>query len=46
MGFILQILDNSELQNCLIKIAELQTKMQEKTDVSNKKKIEFFYALS
>ena len=28
-----QIGDNSELQNCLIKIAELQTKMQEKTDV-------------
>ncbi|OBZ89145.1 Kinesin-related protein 4 [Choanephora cucurbitarum] len=25
--------DNSELQNCLIKIAELQTKMQEKTDL-------------
>ncbi|KAI9268594.1 P-loop containing nucleoside triphosphate hydrolase protein [Helicostylum pulchrum] len=28
-----RILDNSELQNCLIKIAELQTKMQEKTDL-------------
>ncbi|KAI8981566.1 kinesin motor domain-containing protein [Pilobolus umbonatus] len=28
-----RILDNSELQKCLIKIAELQTKMQEKTDI-------------
>ncbi|KAI8052663.1 P-loop containing nucleoside triphosphate hydrolase protein [Thamnidium elegans] len=28
-----RILDNSELQNCLLKIAELQTKMQEKTDL-------------
>lgn len=29
-----RIIDNSELQNCLLKIAELQTKMQEKNDVS------------
>ncbi|KAI8375496.1 kinesin motor domain-containing protein [Blakeslea trispora] len=28
-----RIADNSELQNCLIKIAELQTKMQEKSDL-------------
>ncbi|RCH90981.1 Kinesin-like protein kip2, partial [Rhizopus stolonifer] len=28
-----RILDNSELQNCLIRIAELQTKMQEKNDL-------------
>lgn len=28
-----RILDNSELQNCLIKIAELQTKVQEKNDL-------------
>lgn len=35
-----RIVDNSELQNCLLKIAELQTKMQEKNDV---RKSHLFY---
>ncbi|KAI8052659.1 P-loop containing nucleoside triphosphate hydrolase protein [Thamnidium elegans] len=34
-----RILDNSELQNCLLKIAELQTKMQEKNDLENETRL-------
>lgn len=31
-----RVLDNSELENCLAKIAELQIKMQEKNNVKKK----------
>lgn len=30
-----RVLDNSELENCLLKIAELQIKVQEKNNVIN-----------